>query len=704
MPEPESDYTQKAQPVPPSWTEPASGPSGTDPTAAWNLKGAGHCPPRVGRYEVRAVLGEGAFGRVYRAFDAELGREVAIKVPHPQGLTPAVRERFLREARAAAHLHHPNVCPIFDVGTDGDLPFIVMRFIPGGTLAELLASRRQAPPPKFAVATARQLALGVAAAHAEGVIHRDLKPQNALWDESRRQVVITDFGLARVGGEAVLTGQGDVLGTPSYMAPEQARGDTTAVGPLSDVYSLGVILYRLLTGEPPYQGTVYEIMVQAVEGKPRPPSALRPDLEPALDALCLKAMAVTPGNRYPSAKAFADALGAFLKGMDGDEELPVGEVVADPPPPRPARAAVPVAPPKWVPDRPPAVQTRSRTDDPTPRTPPRAAPPPPRPGGSGSSGVVICPRCRARMRIGSTRTKPVPCPMCDCLFSVAAGRQAAARAAGPNRPDGSKVRDALPLAELDDDHVDGGPQPEWRPVAGGLTVAWVGAILAALFAGLAAAFALLTADQRRPADGIPHPNQLLYWLAQLGIGLGAAGGLVMIGVGRWRAAVVPAGTRGGVAGRLAATATLIGTAGLTGGYTVLTRVAWHDGGVLPGDPVATVGQVGCALGLGWLVLAEWFHHRQLIGLARRVTDFPYLHAATTRVLLLLAVVPAVVCVVLAGLTVADRDEVRGGAVYAGLLISGGVAAAFLPFWYLSALWLTGRASSAAGRQAAGDGG
>ena len=286
-----------------------------DPTGT----ATGPAPPaRIGRYEVRQVLGEGAFGRVYRGFDPELHRNVAIKVPHPHVLNAGFRERFVREARATATIHHPNVCPIHDVGTAGDVPYIVMHFVHGGTLSGLLERRKGPFPPRQAAAIARKLALGVAAAHAKGVIHRDLKPQNALWDEANREVLVTDFGLARLAGEAQLSRTGDILGTPAYMAPEQARGLQAEVGPLSDVYSLGVILYRLLTGELPFQGSTLEVLAQAQFTDPRPPSQVLPGLGPALDAICLKAMAKAAADRPPSARAFADALTQTL-GLTGAE-------------------------------------------------------------------------------------------------------------------------------------------------------------------------------------------------------------------------------------------------------------------------------------------------------------------------------------------------------------------------------------------------
>lgn len=343
-PDPPDDGTRVSPPRP----DPAAG---TSAAGAWAATGPSSIRPmtpvRLGRFELRELLGEGAFGRVFLAFDPELERQVAIKVPHRDGLTPAFRERFLREARATATIHHPNVCPVYDVGTEGDLPYIVMHFVVGGTLAGLLERLEEPLPPRHALAIARKLALGMAAAHAQGVIHRDLKPQNVLYDKTTREVLVTDFGLARVTGDSAhssesdgqrekagavfKTVEGSVFGTPAYMSPEQARGRQAEVGPLSDVYALGVILYRMLTGDVPFHGSVYEVMMQHVETAPHPPSAVRRDIDPKLDALCLKAMTKTPSDRYPSAKAFASALADYLRAGEqvGVEPAPLFEVVSD---------------------------------------------------------------------------------------------------------------------------------------------------------------------------------------------------------------------------------------------------------------------------------------------------------------------------------------------------------------------------------------
>ena len=307
--------------------------SGQDDTRVASRSADGSAPPalppgaptRIGRFELRAMLGEGAFGRVYRGFDSELRRDVAIKVPHLAGLDDEFRERFLREARAIATIHHPNLCPVYEVGTDGQLPYIVMRFVAGTTLANVIDNLKTPMPVRNAVMIVRKLALGMAAAHAQGVTHRDLKPANVLYDTANREVLITDFGLAHVGGEMNLTAKDTFLGTPAYSSPEQADRRIDAVGPLADLYSLGVILYEMLTGDVPFNGSVMEVAMAHCITPPTPPSQVRSGIDEKLEAIVLKAMAKKPADRYPSTKAFAEVLTDYLRPTD-QSAAPTGSV------------------------------------------------------------------------------------------------------------------------------------------------------------------------------------------------------------------------------------------------------------------------------------------------------------------------------------------------------------------------------------------
>jgi serine/threonine protein kinase len=334
MPDPKE--TQKTPPVAQS--------AATGPFLAAGSGGAHLAvPTRVDKYEVRAVLGTGTFGRVLLAFDPDTNRMVAVKQPFGEGLKPQYREDFLKEARAAAAIdQHPNICPVYHVGTADGLPFIVMRFVAGGTLRALL-DRRPAPlPVPTALRLVRKIALGLAAAHAKGVIHRDLKPANVLCDLDNNEVLITDFGLARVtaGSRAGASLTGKEHGTPLYMPPEQ--WGTTAFGPITeraDVYALGAMMYELLTGKPPFEGGTYELMTKHCAEAPVLPSRRRTDLDVRLDAVCLKALSKAQADRYQTAKAFADALSAYLRTSDADALAPGAlsdvELVPLPPPPAP---------------------------------------------------------------------------------------------------------------------------------------------------------------------------------------------------------------------------------------------------------------------------------------------------------------------------------------------------------------------------------
>jgi serine/threonine protein kinase len=300
------------------------GVSTADPSTVADRHRAAHrqdsvLPAHFGRYHTLRFLGAGGMGAVYLAEDPQLNRMVAVKVPRFAG-HPSVQDespqRFLREARAAAAIRHPRVCPIYDVGEQDGVPYVVMAFIEGCSLGERLKSEGRFTDPRAAAALVIQIADGLAAVHDAGLIHRDLKPANVLLDASGG-AFLSDFGLARqLDAAEVLTSPGTLVGTVAYMAPEQA--DTSGrFGPVTqrtDIYSLGVVLYQVLTGHLPFKADSNEaLLYQIVHGAQPSPRNLRPELDAGLERIVIKAMARQPQQRYADAREFAAALADYLR-------------------------------------------------------------------------------------------------------------------------------------------------------------------------------------------------------------------------------------------------------------------------------------------------------------------------------------------------------------------------------------------------------
>src|SRR5262245_19931022 len=283
-------------------------------------------PERIGRYQIRRLLGRGGMGAVYLAHDPELDRLVALKVPKLS--SPSAEDRFLREARVAAAVSHPNLCPVYDAGRADGVLYLAMAYIPGSTLTETV-KKEGALSPARAAGLAATIANAMAEAHRHEIVHRDLKPSNILLG-SKGEPIVTDFGLAMRGLETDegnqatefeprLTQAGMLMGTPSYMPPEQACGDLEKLGPATDVYALGAILFELLTGGPPFRADTIAQLVRKIVAAPAPlASRVRPGVPAALDSVCAKALAKEPAERFSSMADFAAALGtATSSGRQG---------------------------------------------------------------------------------------------------------------------------------------------------------------------------------------------------------------------------------------------------------------------------------------------------------------------------------------------------------------------------------------------------
>jgi tetratricopeptide (TPR) repeat protein/predicted Ser/Thr protein kinase len=277
-------------------------------------------PPRapgevgtLGEYRILREVGRGGLGVVFEGFDEMLGRPVAIKVLRPDRASGDDFRQLAREARHAARFRHDHVVVVYAVAESSNgLPFIVMEYIPGPSVAELLRQRTRLEPRQAAELSA-QAALGLAAAHQAGLIHRDIKPANILFDPATQRARIVDFGLAHVAGVPGSIAEGTLVGTPSYMSPEQALG-AGGVDARTDQYSLGATLYEMLSGEPPFRGTPAMVMHQVLEEEPRPPRQLSEAIPRDLETICLKTLAKDPKHRYPSADELAADLERWLHG------------------------------------------------------------------------------------------------------------------------------------------------------------------------------------------------------------------------------------------------------------------------------------------------------------------------------------------------------------------------------------------------------
>jgi eukaryotic-like serine/threonine-protein kinase len=267
--------------------------------------------PEVEGYEILAELGHGGMGVVYKAYQQRLSRLVALKMIRAGSLAkPEDLARFRIEAEAVAKLCHPNIIQIFDIGEAGNLPFVALELLEGGSLDAFLKSTPQ--PAKASAQLLATMARAIHAAHQAGIIHRDLKPSNVLFGTDGTPK-ITDFGLAKRLEEEGYTETGQVLGSPSYIPPEQAQGRAKEVGPAADVYALGAILYEMLTGRPPFKGaSPLETVMQVLNEDPVPPSRLQPQIPRDLETICLKCLAKEPHKRYPSALALVDDLDRYV--------------------------------------------------------------------------------------------------------------------------------------------------------------------------------------------------------------------------------------------------------------------------------------------------------------------------------------------------------------------------------------------------------
>jgi serine/threonine protein kinase len=266
-----------------------------------------------GRYQIVRMLGRGAMGAVYLAYDTELHRHVALKTPFLGKSTQTI-ERFYREARTAAQLRSPYLCPIYDVGKVGDVHYLSMAFIDGVPLTKVMAERRLQTVSEM-IAVVSKIARGLQKAHDLGVVHRDLKPDNIMIDPDGEPIVL-DFGLARrVNDDVQVTMSGVIVGTPAFMSPEQVDGDPAKIGTATDIYSLGIVFYHMLTGQLPFKGSLTSILNQIGTKQPVKPSLINSAIGEgsALEQACMKMIAKSPRDRFPSMVEVAAVLEALIE-------------------------------------------------------------------------------------------------------------------------------------------------------------------------------------------------------------------------------------------------------------------------------------------------------------------------------------------------------------------------------------------------------
>ena len=263
----------------------------------------------AGRYELRSRLGRGGMAEVFRAVDTRLGREVAVKVLARHLLAdPRSVERFEREGRTAASLHHPNIVNVYDAASEGDTHYLVMELVEGPTLAEIIKREGQMPLPR-ALDIASRIAAALQVAHGRGLVHHDVKPSNVLFDRDDN-VKVTDFGIARAASSDITT----VQGSPPYVAPEQAKGGRA--DPRSDVYGLGCVLFEMLAGQPPFSGSsASAVIMQHLETPPPPLTKFRNDVPADVSNIVTRALAKDPEQRYDSAQALRSDLDRVAAGQ-----------------------------------------------------------------------------------------------------------------------------------------------------------------------------------------------------------------------------------------------------------------------------------------------------------------------------------------------------------------------------------------------------